>query len=88
MRKSLILITSGVSLVLSSIAYAQSPVDVCMAMVTNAVRNVKIKTSSSSFLNIVYDNYCEQDGSVKSSAFNAGLSVIVQNIPVGFSGGG
>jgi hypothetical protein len=57
-------------------------------MVVDAAHNVGLQTSSASFLSTLYDNYCEQDGSSKQSAFNASVSVIVSEIPVGLSGGG
>jgi hypothetical protein len=70
------------------VAHAQNPVAVCLAMVTDAARNVGVETSSSSFLSTFYSNYCETDGSTKSSAFNAGISAIIDEIPVDLMGGG
>ena len=72
---------------LSSQLYAQNPTAVCLAIVTSATHDVGIQSNSSSFLNTVYSNYCQQDGTTKASSFNAGLSAVVNAIPFSFTGG-
>jgi hypothetical protein len=56
-------------------------------MVTDAAHNVGVQTNSSSFLNTLYRNYCELSGSTKSSSFSAGLSAIIESVPLSLTGG-
>lgn len=60
---------------------------VCLAMVTDAAHNIGLSTSSQSYMNVIFDNYCQQDGTTKSSSFNGSLNVVVQEIPIGLTGG-
>jgi hypothetical protein len=57
-------------------------------MVTDVARNIGVQMSDSTVLDTIYSNYCEADGSVKSSSFNAGLSAIIEAVPIGLTGGG
>ncbi|MGD9614441.1 MAG: hypothetical protein AB7H90_08590 [Alphaproteobacteria bacterium] len=68
-------------------AHAQNAVAVCLAMVTEAARNVGLQTSNTSFLNTIFNNYCEQNGSVKTSSSNVGFSALAGGIPIGLTGG-
>jgi len=80
------LVFCGVLLLLSTSLCAQDPVSVCLAMVEDAARNYGLQTSSSSFLSVIYDNYCQQDGTTKQSGWEAGMSAIVKNIPISLTG--
>jgi hypothetical protein len=86
--KTKILAAVALSAALSSPLYAQDPTAVCLAIVTSATHDVGIQSGSSSFLNTVYSNYCQQDGTTQSSSFNAGLSAVIYSIPIGLTGGG
>lgn len=80
------LVVCLVFLLLSVPLCAQDPVAVCLAMVEDAARNYGLQTSSSSFLSVVYDNYCQEDGSTKQSGWEAGMSAIVKDIPISLTG--
>jgi hypothetical protein len=51
-------------------------------MVKDAARNYGLQTSSTSYLSVLHDNYCNQDGSTKQSGWQLGMSAIVSDIPV------
>jgi hypothetical protein len=86
--KNVILFAAALNTALSSPLYAQDPTAVCLAIVTDATRDVGIQSGSSSFLNTMYSNFCQQDGTVQSSSFNVGLLAVIYSIPVGLTGGG
>jgi hypothetical protein len=86
--KTTILVAAALSAALSSPLYAQDPTAVCLAIVTSVTHDVGIQSGSSSLLNTVYSNYCQQDGTSQSSSFNAGLSAVIYSIPIGLTGGG
>jgi hypothetical protein len=87
MNRLLAAVVIGTLFVLPPSLLAQDATAVCLAMVTDAAHNVGVQTSSSSFLNTIYSDYCEQDGSTKTSSFNAGLSAVVEDIPISLTGG-
>lgn len=87
MKRITILTAGALFVALSSPLYAQDPSAVCLAMVTGATHDVGIQSSSSSFLNTIYSNYCQQDGTTKSSPFNAGISAVIYDVPVNLTGG-
>src|SRR5579859_6510810 len=59
---------------------------VCRPVITQGLREYNISTSSSSSLDVIYDRYCDSSGEFKSTGANAGLDLIVGEIPIGFKG--
>jgi hypothetical protein len=65
--------------------------DVCAQALqcTDIARTLKefsISTSSSSYLNSVFDSYCESSGESKQAGVGIGLDMVVKAIPIKFSG--
>jgi hypothetical protein len=60
--------------------------DSCKTIITDGLREYSITTDSSSYLNSVFDKYCDSSGSTKSSGIGFGLDVVVKAIPIQFSG--
>ena len=58
----------------------------CTELITSGLKQYSIKTESSSYLTSVYDRYCEQSGSTKSSGLGLGLDLVVKAVPVKFTG--
>lgn len=71
----------------STASWADDPTQVCLSMVQDASRDVGVTTNSSAFLDTVFDNYCNTNGTTKDSGFHIGLSAIIQSIPIGLTGG-
>jgi hypothetical protein len=65
----------------SSIAQALQCTDI-----TRALKEFSISTSSTSYLNSVFDSYCEASGSSKGSNAGIGLEAVVKAIPIKFTG--
>lgn len=55
--------------------------------ITTALKEFSISTSSKSYTNSVFDNYCETNGTVKQSAGSVGLEAVVKSIPISFTAG-
>ena len=53
--------------------------------IAQTLKEYSISTSSSAYLNSVFDNYCEQSGETKSSGFQIGADVVVKAIPIKFT---
>ncbi|MBP1179994.1 hypothetical protein [Methylobacterium sp. PvR107] len=69
----------------SNICHAVDATDICLSMVRDAAKNVGLKTDSRSYLGTIYSNYCEQNGSVKSSSKSIGISIL--EIPASLTAG-
>jgi hypothetical protein len=54
--------------------------------IARTLKTYQIDTSSSDFLNSVYSQNCQQDGSKKSSGGGIGIDTLVKSIPVKFTG--
>ena len=54
--------------------------------IAKTLKEYAISTSSVDYLNSVFDNYCEQSGSAKSSSAGIGLDTVVKAIPIKFTG--
>jgi hypothetical protein len=54
--------------------------------IARTLKEFSISTSSSSYLNSVFDSYCEASGSAKQSGVGIGLDAIVKAIPIKFTG--
>lgn len=54
--------------------------------ITKTLREHSISTSSSSYLNSVFDEHCEQNGTAKSSSGALGIDTVVKTIPLKFTG--
>jgi hypothetical protein len=74
-----------VSLVVVPVVSAQKDYGVCSQMVSDAAHNVGVSTASYDYADSIFEQNCEQDGSVKSS--HVDLSVVVKAIPVQFGAG-
>lgn len=67
-------------------AHAQTdPAAICSEILPQAGRNVDISQNSEEYLSGIFDRYCENSGQTKSSGMNAGLSVVVNAIPIGLT---
>lgn len=58
---------------------------ICGGILANASHNVNLSESSMDYLNTIFDNYCDQSGTTKSSGSDVGLSAVISSIPIGFS---
>lgn len=54
--------------------------------IAKTLKEYSIDSSSSSFLNSVFTQHCQQDGSRKSTGASAGLDAVVKAIPIKFTG--
>lgn len=54
--------------------------------ISRLLKTYEIDTSSSSFLNSIYSQNCQQDGSKKSSGGGFGLDAVIKAIPIKFTG--
>ncbi len=63
------------------------PAAVCLAMVSEAAHNQRLTASSDSFLDTLYEDYCEADGTTKGSSWDAGISAVIKDVPVSLTGG-
>lgn len=80
--------TLGLIICLPPVCTGQTdPTSVCLAMVHEAAHNINLSTSSSQYLNTLFDNSCKKDGSTKQGGWNAGLSAVIEDIPVSLTGG-
>jgi len=55
--------------------------------IAKTLKEYSIDSSSSSFLNSVFTQHCQQDGSRKSTGGSVGLDAVVKAIPIKFTGG-
>ena len=54
--------------------------------IARTLKEFSISTSSSSYLNSVFDSYCEASGNTKTSSGSLGLDAVVKAIPIKFTG--
>jgi len=74
-------------LFVSAGAKAQSGIfDNCRTIITDGLREYSITTDSSSYLNSVFDKYCESSGTARSAGLSVGLDVVVKAVPIQFTG--
>jgi len=59
--------------------------DSCVSL-ASTLKEYNISNQSSAFLNSVFDQYCDQSGSTKSSGGGIGLEAVVKAIPIKFTG--
>lgn len=52
----------------------------------SVLREYEVNTASSSYLNTVYDQHCQQSGSSSGTSVGLGLDAIVKSIPLKFTG--
>jgi hypothetical protein len=74
-----------VSLIVFAGASSQKDYSVCSKMISDAAHNVGISTASYDYADSIWEQNCEQDGSIKSSHLD--LSVVVKAIPIQFAAG-
>ena len=73
-------------LAISSQVYAQSdPAEVCKGILPDAGRNVSVSQGSDAVLNTVFDKYCNQSGTTKSSSLDIGASAVIEDVPASFT---
>ena len=58
----------------------------CESVYQTATRNLQISEASYSSLNVLFDDYCEASGEMKTSAASGGLDAVVKAIPIKLSG--
>jgi len=82
LTKVLVLI---VSLIAIPVASAQKDYSVCAQMVSDAAHNVGVSTSSYDYNDSIFEQNCEQDGSINNSHLD--FSVVAKVIPISFAQG-
>lgn len=60
--------------------------DNCRRVYENAVRNVSVDTDDSTSLISIFDEHCENNGSVRSSTTEVKADVVIKKVPVKFWG--
>jgi hypothetical protein len=73
----------GVLLLSCTLANAQT---LNCESIAKTLKEYSISTSSSDYLNSVFDQYCEQSGESKAATFNSSADVIIKAVPVKFTG--
>lgn len=59
----------------------------CESIISTGLRDYQISTTDEENLVEVFDRYCDTSGSIKRSAWSAGLGVIVEGLPFSLTGG-
>lgn len=77
------LIVICTSFCVASAAFAQN---LQCGDIAKTLKEYSISTSSSEYLNSVFDQYCEQSGESKASSVGVGLDVVIKAIPIKFTG--
>lgn len=72
--------------VIAAFAFDVSAQNLQCPDIARTLKEYSIDSSSSSFLNAVFSEHCQQDGSRKSSGGSAGLDLVIKAVPVKFSG--
>jgi hypothetical protein len=73
--------------IISSPAFAQSSLpDLCTPIITDGLREYLITSESDSYLNTIFDKYCDLNGSLKNQGGNVGLETVVKSLPIKFTG--
>lgn len=62
-------------------AYGQS----CDVVLTSGLREYRIESSDSAYLNTLFDKHCQSDGRVNQSSMNIGLDAVVKAVPIKFT---
>jgi len=70
----------------ASLLHAQDSSD-CNLIITSGLRNYNISSSSSSALNVIYNNYCSSSGNTSVDGTKAGLNAVIEEIPIGLTFG-
>lgn len=71
---------------ISNNAQSQDSYAHCTSVYLTATRNLNITNNSYSQLNAVFDEYCSQDGSMKTASGSANFEAVVKKIPIKFHG--
>jgi hypothetical protein len=58
----------------------------CETIITAGIKNSRVNTSSKAYLKKVFDTYCESGGTNKKVTAGAGVDLVIEAIPVGFTG--
>ncbi|MCB4364387.1 hypothetical protein KIH07_11620 [Hydrogenophaga taeniospiralis] len=77
------LIAISIMMVTSSVAVGQN---LQCPDIAKTLKEYSIDSSSSSYLNAVFSQHCQQDGSRKSDGGGIGLEAVVKAIPIKFTG--
>lgn len=65
---------------------AEGTESACRELIPSGLKQYSIRTDSGSYLTSVFDRYCDESGSTKSSGLWLGLDIVVKTIPVTFTG--
>jgi hypothetical protein len=71
---------------LSTPTFAQNIYDNCRAVITDGLREYSVSNDSLSYLNTVFDKYCDRSGSTKTAGVGVGIDAVIKSIPVKFTG--
>ena len=77
----LLLVLSTISATSQSFPQALQCTDIARTL-----KEFSISTSSTSYLNSVFDSYCEASGNSKQSVGSIGIDAVVKAIPIKFTG--
>lgn len=72
---------------LSTPSFAQGNIyDNCRAVITDGLREYAVSNESVSYLNTVFDKYCDRNGSTKAIGAGLGIDTVIKSVPVRFTG--
>lgn len=74
------------ALIVAGLPSAAFPQALQCTDIARTLKEFSISTSSSSYLNSVFDSYCEASGNTKTSSGSLGLEAVVKAIPIKFTG--
>lgn len=83
MSKAAKVVAAPLLLALCQVAHAQA---LQCTDIARTLKEFSISTSSTSYLNSVFDNYCEASGNTRQTNSGVGLDAVVKAIPIRFSG--
>ncbi len=73
--------------VLATPSFAQTSLfDNCRTVITDGLREYAVSNESVSYLNTVFDKYCDRSGSTKSVGVVTGIDTVIKSLPVRFTG--
>ena len=61
------------------------PAEICRGILSDAGNNISISQDSDAVLDTVFDKYCNQSGTAKSSNLDIGLGVVIEELPIKFT---
>lgn len=68
----------------SSFAQSAEEIAFCQVIISDASHDIRTNRGARSFLKSVFDNYCEEKGSVKNSSGSVGAAFPIAEIPIDF----